>query len=211
MQWRESQRNPIAERIDETLQNLEDGMKRGILSNDGCATVCIIIVVALFLGLCIWGAVLTYRSKTAAAPFEGMEQQAREFCTRCFSESSNATAGPYLRGKVLVVEADTGEVSGSTMADLPTEIGAAGPEEVSTLVCAGEVEQRHVRTYTDGEPGYRLSRDICIYDLVEERIISVETLSGCRPDTVKHGRGPKSGSDPIYKELIAFLERMHTR
>ena len=186
-------------------------MKRRALSNNGCSTISIIIVVALFLGLCIWGAVLTYRSKRAAAPFEGMEEQARETCARCFSGSSDAATRPYLRGKVLVVEADTGEVSGLTMADLPTGIGAAGPDEVSTLVCAGEVEQMQVRTYTDGEPGYKLFRDICIYDLVEERTILVETLSGCMPDTVKHGRGPKNGTDPIYKELIAFLEQMHTR
>jgi len=186
-------------------------MKRGILSNDGCVTVCTIIVVVMVLGVCIWGAVLTYRSKRAAAPFKGMEEQARETCARCFSESSDEITDPYLRGKVLVVEADTGKVIGSTMADLPTGIGAAGPDEVSTLVCSGEVEQMHVSTYTDGEPGYRLFRDICIYDWVEDRAILVETLSGSRPDTVKHGKGPKSGTDPIYRELITFLEQMHTR
>jgi hypothetical protein len=174
-------------------------------------TVCIIIVVVGVVGLCIFGAVQTYRSREAAGPFRDMEAQAREACARCLSGSPEAASDPYLRGKVLTVEASSGEVIGLTMADLASEISAAQPEEVSTLVCAGDVEEMHVSTYEDGEAAYKLRRQFCIYDLVQECTILVETLYGGSPPYLKSAKGPGSGSDPAHRELIALLEQLPIR
>ena len=176
-----------------------------------CGTVSIIILVVTFVGLCVFGVVQTYRKRKAAGPFRDMEEQAREICARCFSESLDDAADPYRRGKVLAVEASTGEVIGLTMADLPSEIGATQPEEVSTLICASDIEEIQVGTYDDREAAYKLHRDFCIYDIVEERTILVETLYGGSPPPIKHEDGPKSGSDPARNELITYLEQLATK
>jgi hypothetical protein len=178
-----------------------------------CESVAIVLVAVTFAGLCLLGGVQYYRSKKAASPFETMKEQARTACAQCFSlsEKSPGASIRYRRGKVLVVEADTGEVTaltGLTMADLSPEVRAASPEEVGTIVCAGEVQQRQVSTYQDRQPAYQLYRDICIYDLTAESVILFETLSGGRPPPVKTEKGPKSGSDPVHGELISLLEAL---
>jgi hypothetical protein len=175
-----------------------------------CGTVSIIIVVVGVVGVCVLGAVQTYRSRKAAGPFKNMAGQAKEACALCFSRSPDVAA-PYRRGKVLVVEASTGEVIGLTMADLSAAIGAAQPEEVSTLICAGDVEEIQVGSYKDGEAAYELRRDFCVYDLIEEQTILVEPLYGGSPPPIKHEEGPKSGPDPAHNELIAFLEQLPAR
>lgn len=175
-----------------------------------CETLAVIIVVVGVVAVCLIGGVQYYRSKRAAAPFEGFEEEARAACSRCFSLSEkSAGAAPYRRGKVLVVEADTGEVTtviGVTMADLPSEVRAISPEEVGTLVCAGEVQQLQVSTYQDREPAYKLYREICIYDLTAEEVILFDTLWGGPPPPIKTEKGPKSGPDPVHRELVSLLE-----
>jgi len=178
-----------------------------------CESMAVIILVVTFVGLCLLGGVQYYRSKRAASPFEAMKEQARAACAQCFSlsERSLGASTPCRRGKVLVVEADSGEVTaltGLTMADLSPEVCAASPEEVGTIVCAGEVQQRKVGAYDDRQPAYQLYRDICIYDLTTESVILFETLSGGRPPPVKTEKGPKSGSDPVRQELISLLEAL---
>jgi hypothetical protein len=176
-----------------------------------CGIVSIIILVVTFIGICALGVVQGFRSKKVADPFVDMQTQAREICSRCSSGFLDASVDPYYRGKVLVVEARTGEVIGLTMADLSSEIRAAQPEEVSTLICAGDPVETQVGTYEDREAAYELNRDFCLYDLVDKRTILVETLHGGSPPPIKHEAGPKSSPDPARNELITFLNQLGTR
>jgi len=174
-----------------------------------CETLAIIIVVVGVVAVCLIGGVQYYRSKRAAAPFEGFQEEARAACAQCFLSQKSAGAAPYRRGRVLVVQAGTGEVTtviGVTMADLLPEVRATSPEEVGTLVCAGEVQQLQVSTYQDGEPAYKLYREICIYDLTAEEVILFDTLWGGPPPPIKTEKGPKSGPDPVHRELVSLLE-----
>lgn len=181
--------------------------RTGKLSCEGVAT---IIVVVMLLGVCVWILATYYRARTVSAPFDAMREQTQTACAQCSSlgrEFVGAPA-PYRRGKVLVVEADTGKVVGLTMADMSAEVRASGPEEVGTVVCVREVEERHVDTYQDKQPAYRLYRDVCIYDRTLESVILVEKLAGREPPRIKTKKGPESGSDPIYHELISLLEAL---
>jgi len=168
----------------------------------GCDVGCGLLIVAMVAA----ALVLAYQQRKTVAPFKAMQEQAKAVCAECFS--SDEKSAPYRRGKVLVVEADTGKAIATTMTDLPEEIRATSPEEVSMIVCCGEVQRRTVGTYSDGAAAYRLYRDICIYDLTMKRMTSRHTLSGDRPPEVKSGSGSRSGSDPAGRELISLLEEL---
>lgn len=190
-----------------------------------CGTVSIMILAIVFAGLCIMGGVQYYRSSRATAPFEAVEEEARTVCAQCLSlvhveayQECHPDLGmcpglseAYRRGKVLVVEAGTGGAVGSTMADLSPEIAAAKPEEIGTLVCAGEVQEVQVSSYRDGQPGYRRDRDICICDWAAGDMILAVTLSGGAPSPVKHHSEPEYGSDPVHGELISLLEMLRAK
>ena len=162
-----------------------------------CGTVSIVILAIVFTGLCILGGVQYYRSRKATAPFEGMEEEARTVCAQCLSlvgvdeyrecfPDLNLCPGlseAYRRGKILVVE-------------------------VGTLVCAGEVREVQVSSYTDRQPGYRRDRDICICNRARGDVILAVTLSGGSPPPVKHDSGPGYGSDPVHGELVSLLEML---
>jgi hypothetical protein len=180
-----------------------------------------VILAIVFTGLCILAGVQYYRSSKATAPFDAMEEEARTLCAQCLSLAGGeypdcnpglnlcpGLAAAYRRGKVLVVEAGTGEPVGLTMADLSPDLAAVDPEEVGTLVCAGEIREVQVSSYTDRQPGYRRDRDVCIYDVAAEEVILAVTLSGGAPQPVKHTSGPGYGSDPVHGELRSLLEML---
>jgi hypothetical protein len=112
-----------------------------------------IFLVVFWVGAGIFGLIRYLQEKSAGGAFDSMTEQARSLCAVCFSQTevfpdlygnsldSYGPFSPYVHGKVLVVEAGTGEAIGSTMADLPEDLAARDPEEVGTLVCAGEVEE----------------------------------------------------------------------
>jgi hypothetical protein len=162
---------------------------------------------------CVALIVMNIREKRAAAPFKTMTEQARTLCAQCFSpgEEPPAPPAPYRQGKLLAVSADSGEALGLTMARLSPELGATSPEQVGTLVCVGEVQREKVWSYTDRQPGYRLHRDLCIYDVVAERVVLTDMLSGDMPPPSKQSSGAESGSDPLDKALIPLLETLPAR
>jgi hypothetical protein len=179
-------------------------------SGQGCGNAALVILALVLVGGIVFGVIQCNRSRRATAPFVDMVEEARAACAVCFSQGGGST-GAYLRGKVLVVEAETGQAVGLTMADLPEEIRATDPEQVGTLVCAGAVEQEQVGAYKDLEPAYQLHREFCVYDLQAGSVIGVERLAGGQPPPVKHEDGPASGSDPVRGALIDWLEGLPVR
>jgi len=177
-----------------------------------------VLLVLFWTAAGIWAIVRHFHEKSTGDVFDLMTEQARSVCDTCFSQVSRYPAlygeqfdsylpySPYLRGRVLVVEADTGKAISSTMIDLSPEIAATSPEEVNTLVCAGEVDQLQISTYTDGQPAYILIRNFCVYDIPTESVIFAAEIYGGRPPPTKNVSGPESGTDPAYSPLIKILE-----
>jgi hypothetical protein len=177
-----------------------------------------IFLVLFWTAAGIWELVRHFQEKSTSNVFESMNDQARSICDICFSQVKTYPAlfggqfdsylpySPYLRGKALVVEANTGKAIGSTMVALSSEIAAASLEEVNTLVCAGEINQVQVSTYTDNQPGYMLIRNFCVFDMGMENVIFAAEIYGGRPPPTKSVSGPGSGTDPAYDPLIKILE-----
>src|SRR3990170_5120135 len=182
-----------------------------------------LLMVVLMIAAGIWAIIRNFQEKSAAKVFDSMSTQNLTTCGRCLTQVASGyfpiimsssvenytefiPYSPYVRGKVLVVGTTTGIAIGATMLDLSPEIAATNPDEVNTLVCAGEVEQWNSTTYSDNQPGYTLIREICVYDLTMDNIIFAAELWGSRPPATKTQSGPASGSDPARKSLIDILE-----
>ena len=176
------------------------------------------LLILFWIVVCILAAVRHFQEKSAGASFEEMNEKAQSVCGICFSQVSEypihswlydeyqGPTPPFLNGKVLVVEANTGEAISSTMIDMASDIAAANPEEVRILVCAVEVEEVKHSTYSDNQPGYFLIRDFCFYDLLTDSVIFAVRIYGGPPPAVKQGSGPEYGPDPAHMTLIQLLE-----
>jgi hypothetical protein len=161
-----------------------------------------------------------FQEKSVEDLFSPMTEHYQAFCGICFSRVSEFPTlygsefdsylpySPYLHGKVLVVEALTGDVLGSSMTKLSSEIAATNPGEETTLVCAGEVDKFVYSTYTDNEPGYRLTRKFCVFDMSTEDVVFAAEIYGTPPPVTKQLSGPADGTDPAYSPLIQILEEL---
>lgn len=113
---------------------------------------------------------------------------------------------PCLHGRVIVVEAITGEAIGSTMTNLSPEIFATKPEEVSTLVCAAELVEHECGTYSCGTKAICRERNFCVFDISDEKVIFAARILGTSPPNFIQNPGQQIGSDPASKPLVEILE-----
>jgi hypothetical protein len=162
-----------------------------------------------------------FQRKSAQTPFKSIAGQYQAVCKTCFSQVSEFPKlldfqvdnydyylpySPYVHDKVLVVEAVTGEAIGKTMLELSPDIAAKNPDEVTTLVCAGEKMKLEYGTYTDKSKAYWYRRDFCIYDIPARKVILAAKINGTSPPTFKQSSESGTGSDPAYNPLIKILE-----
>ncbi|MGQ9585927.1 MAG: hypothetical protein ACUVXG_11080 [Anaerolineae bacterium] len=174
---------------------------------------CLVIVVAcVVVSLVAGGAALlseVYQARKAAAPFESMEAEAKAACAQCFQAGAPVGVRQHRRGKVLVVESDTGKANGRVLWELPAEIRAATPEEIGTLVCVGAKQQERVGSYEDGAAAYRNHRQVCACLWPEQSPVLLRTVQGSSPPKAKTGRGRSaSGGDPLPYEIASFIEAL---
>jgi hypothetical protein len=177
------------------------------------------LIVLLWIVFGTFEIVQYFQRKSAQTPFKSLAGQYQAVCTTCFSQVSeypdlltynfddvSQYYSPYVRDKVLVVEAVTGEAIGKTMLELSPEIAAKSTEEVTTLVCAGEKKKLEYGTYTDKSKAYWYRRDFCIFDIPARKVILAAKINGTSPPTFKQSSGSGNGSDPAYDPLIKILE-----
>jgi len=186
--------------------------------NWGCIFMSVLVLFWIVVG--ILAIIRHFQEEAAGGTFTQMTEEVQTACGLCFSQASEETelriigkeyhglVSPYLHGKVLVVEANTGEAIGSSMLNLPEDIAAQSPDEVDTLICSGEIDQFKSHTYSDNQPGYTLTRDFCFYDLSLKKVIFTVHLLGSSPPAIKQGSGPEDGNDPAHFALIDFLETL---
>jgi len=192
-------------------------MKKKSKPNWGCI-IGVVMVIGV-LSVLILELARHLREENAEEVFYSMADHYRSTCETCFSQVTYSPVlfgsqfddygiySPYLNGKVLVVEAGSGEALGPAMVVIAQEIAASNPGEVGTLVCAGEKDPYQYSTYTDDQPGYRIARDFCVYDLSLTSVIFAATIEGTPPPAVKSSQaGPEYGTDPAVYPLSDMLE-----
>lgn len=178
--------------------------KRGC--NRGCNILGCLFCTILMAALLVIFALDQFQSMKAAAPFAAMNDRAKAACAQCIKPSEVIT--PYYRGKVLAVDAQTGVARGQIIKHLPSDIAAVGPDEVTTIFCIGPVVKKKTGSYQGGSPAYTKYRDVCIFDLTENKTVFFTTISGGPPPLVKTTGGSDSGADPEMQAIPDFIQSL---
>ena len=171
----------------------------------GCTRIGCTSLIVLLIGGAIFAMVtFSVREIRAVAPFKDSKAQYLTACSVC-QQVTQDTTNPYRIGRVLVVHTD-GSAVALTMANRRLkEILATSPDEVGTLICVGDAVDIKTGSYTDSSGAYRTSRDICLIDMADGKVIFRTTLRGTSPPSVKRGSESGTGSDPIGNVLTEFI------
>ena len=116
-----------------------------------------------------------------------------------------ASAQGYLRGKLVVVNESTRELS--PLNELLVDLRAVSPEEVGTVVLLSYFETT-VGNYVDGSRGLQQHCGLTVCDFVEKKIVCMRLLEGTIPwmKECLWSTGDKSGSE-VSDDLIVGVLR----
>lgn len=125
--------------------------------------------------------------------------------TATFKEQAGTT--PYLKGKLVVVNKTEMKVDDPYF-DLPEDVKAVKPEEVSTIVLL-DYDKSVAGRYTDGAAGYRYTAKVTVIDKTSGTIVGRTSFKGGEPPSTKKGSGDEYGPKPSneIKNYLLSLPR----
>jgi len=172
--------------------------------SSGCCGVIIVTGIVLIAGL-IWGLVNNLQQSAGIKVFQ---EHIEEYIAIPSQQTISPFAQSYISGKVITIDTNENKID-QIYFDLPEELMAKSPEEVSTIIWLnwGEVL---VGRYTDGAGGYRIICEVTIIDKAKSAIVDKEIFSGPDPLSVKEGSGDRYGSKPT-SEVIDYISTLPRR
>ncbi len=111
--------------------------------------------------------------------------------------------GPYLRGKVVVIDRKEKSVDREILDGIPSELHASGPDDLGTVVLL-EWGRQVGPVYTNGAIGMIHTCEVAIVDNSIPAIVGRRGFRGSDPPSETHGRGEIFGDRPV-KAVIDFL------
>ncbi len=122
---------------------------------------------------------------------------------------------PYINGRVLIADGETGEVSHFFYNNLPEDIRSTTSIEIGTIVLfrridveAGQYEDEQTGQISGS--GYQVLYDIEVIDVAEKRIVSHHLLQGEMPSASTQWEGDVYGRAPDW-ELLDYVKAMPRR
>jgi len=172
--------------------------------SSGCCGVMVVAGIVLIAGL-IWGLVNNLQQ---SADIKVFQEHLDEYIAIPGQQTISPFTESYISGKVITIDTDERKID-QIYFDLPKELVAKSPAEVSTIIWLdwGEVL---VGRYTDGAGGYRIICEVTIIDKAKSAIVDKEVISGSDPLSVKEGSGDRYGSKPT-SEVIDYISTLPRR
>jgi hypothetical protein len=116
---------------------------------------------------------------------------------------------PYVRGKVVIVDVTGQEKIDDLYDNLPSNLQAAKPEEVATVVLLKRGE-RVTGKYTNGAIGYRYTCTVTVIDYVDKVVVAQIVIEGDNPPAFTRSRMSAHGSKPS-KEIVDYITKLPTK
>lgn len=172
-------------------------------SSIGCLG-CLAIIIVFVIVAVIIGVITQQRQASVVAPFKS---HLSEYASMSGLKPISPTVSPYIKGKVIVIDIDEKDID-DCFFDLPSDLRAASPEEVGTVIWLdwGEVL---IGRYTDGAGGYQITCKVTVIDKAKTAIVGEATFKGSEPPSVKSGSGDRTGDKPTddVSDYIKTLPR----
>jgi hypothetical protein len=116
-----------------------------------------------------------------------------------------AGSQPKPVGKMVVVDRTAKEVSDLTF-DLPADLRASKPEDVTTVVLL-ETTKKKVTTYDDGSTGSQVSITVTVVDLATQTVTAQKTFEGAPPDEDAEDEVGDAPSNDTLRDYLKSLPR----
>ena len=173
------------------------------MANNSGTVGCLVLV---GIGAVIAGAVYGVKSCNQSLQTRPFASHLSEY-TNISNLKEATSALTTFSGKAISIDKTTSEVD-ETFFDLPSDVKATKPEEVTTVVWVSCTEHE-AGSYTSGSKAYVKDCDVTVIDTLSDTIIGKRSFTGESPPQRKSYRGDWHGSKPNTNiiEYIKSLKR----